>query len=172
MKGSLIQAFLSSIVWFGIATEQLTPIQPQWVLVGWQPIHWQSPPRGVAPHIKTSAADILILNPNGDFAEVYCLLIRQRDGNVLISNGDGEVVSVGNWQRNGSTVSVTSRVVYRTVRVVGRSMPETEERRTFSLRVVGGHWELKADGHSYKPMAKLADLEKLSRLAAEKDVEH
>jgi hypothetical protein len=172
MKRSIIQAFLSLLVWSGIATPQLTPIQPQWVLVGWQPFKWQSPPRGVESHIKTSGADILILNPNGEFAEVHCLLIRQKDGSVLISNGDGEVVRVGHWHRDGNTVSVTSRVVYRTVRLGGRTMPEAEERRTFSLRVVGGNWDLRTDGHVYKPMAELADLDKLSRFAAERDVEH
>jgi hypothetical protein len=138
MRTIPIQVLLAFLLTSGSATAQNTHIQPQWVLVGWQPLNWQSPPSGVEPDIKTSAADILILNPNGDFAEVYCLLIKQKDGSVLISNGDGEVVAVGHWQRDRNVVSVTSRVVYRTVRSVGETMPESEHRRTFSLREVRG----------------------------------
>ena len=172
MKSILLQVLLAFFLTSGNATTQNTHIQPQWVLVGWQPLNWQSPPSGAEPHIKTSQADILILNPSGDFAEVYCLLIRQKDGSVLISNGDGEVVAVGHWQQDRNAVSVTSRVVYRTVRLVGKTMPESEQNRTFSLQEVRGIRELKTDGHVYRPMAKLVDLDKLARYAEERDTGH
>jgi len=146
----------------GLMFAQQTPVKPEWVLVGGQPIHWDSPPRGTHIPIKTSPASILIFNPNGDFAELGCLLIRQKDGTVLISHGDGFVVGAGRWTHDANSVTVMSRVVYRTVPMVGGAKPESEEQRIFALRIVGGKWELNLSGRKFRPMPELTDLNTLA----------
>jgi hypothetical protein len=148
---------------------QPAPIKHEWVLVGWQPIRWGTPPPEARLQIKTSPAEILVLYPNGDFADVRCLLIKRNDGSVVISNGDGQIIAAGRWAHDGETMVVDSWVVYRTVRIEGQTTPEPPKRQVFSSRTRDGRWEVEGDGKVYKPMPELADMDTLSRLAATRE---
>ena len=82
----------------------------------------------------------------------------------MISNGDGQVVAVGHWTRQQGNIVVDSQVVYRTVRIVGQTIPEPSKRQVFTSRI-RRKWEVESDGKRYKPMPELTDLDNLSELA-------
>jgi hypothetical protein len=158
-----------ALVLCGIVLAQSAPIKREWVLVGWQPIQWESPPSETQLRIKTSPAEVLIFYPNGEFADVRCLLIKQQNGKVVISNGDGQIVAAGHWARQGETMAVESEVVYRTVHIMGQTMPEPPKRQVFTSKRLRGKWEVQGDGKTYKPMPELADLDNLSVWAATRE---
>jgi hypothetical protein len=153
----------------GVVLPQTAPIKHEWVLVGGQPIQWESPPPEADLRIKTSPAEILIFYPNGEFAEVGCLLVKRQDGEVVISNGDGQVIAAGHWTRQGETMTVESQVVYRTVHRLGQTLPEPPKRQMFTSRTLRGKWEVKGEGKTYKPMPELADMDNLSVWAATRE---
>jgi hypothetical protein len=166
MRYGIIRVFALLFILVGVAFAQQTQIKTEWVLVGGQPIHWDSPPRDAHLPVKTSRATILVFYPNGDFTSLGCLLIRQKDGSVLISHGDGFVVSAGHWKQDANAVTITSRVVYRTMPMTGDPNPEAEEQQVFALRVVDGRWDLRLSGKTYLPMPEMKDLNTLGAFTA------
>jgi hypothetical protein len=115
---------------FAPAVSQQNGLQPDW-LFATHPLRWQSPPRELHLGIKTAPSDLMVLYPNGSFAGVSCLLIKSSDGHITISRGDGDVVRIGQWQQENAGVLTKSRVVFRTVTVTGRSIPEDETSERF-----------------------------------------
>jgi hypothetical protein len=164
-----LKSLVFVMVLCGAALAQTAPIKHEWVFVGWQPIQWESPPSEAHLRIKTSPAEILVFYPNGEFTDVRCLLIKRQDGEVVISNGDGQVVAAGHWTRQGETITVESQVVYRTVHRTGQTLPEPPTRRVFTSRALRGKWEVKGDGKTYKPMPEIADMDNLSVWAATRE---
>jgi hypothetical protein len=104
------------------ALSQVRGIDPSWVVVT-QPEHWISPPRELHLESKTGPGEIMVLFPSGDYGYVACYLIRQKDGRLSISRGDGFLVKTGTWERNGKDLVITSRTVYMTVVAEGRPIP-------------------------------------------------
>jgi len=100
-------------------------VQPEWAVFS-SPLKWESPPRELHANTKSTAARIRVFFPSGEYGDVSCYLIRQGDGSVSISRGDGEVVAVGRWRQDGDHVVINSRIVYRTVVIFGRPIPEPE----------------------------------------------
>jgi hypothetical protein len=119
---------------------------------------------------RQALREILIFNPNGEFTDVRCLLIKRQDGKVVISNGDRQVVAAGHWTRQGETMSVESQVVYRTVPIMGQTMPEPPKRQLFTSRTLRGKWEVQGDDKTYKPMPELADMDDLTVWAATREM--
>jgi hypothetical protein len=116
----LIQTTCVSLIVLAVADGtlgQTAKIDPAWVYIS-QPLKWETPPKKLHLEIKTSDAEILILYPSGDLAVVACLLIRRRDGKIGISRGNGEVVRVGSWGNSGNSLTLTSHVVFRTLRLI------------------------------------------------------
>jgi hypothetical protein len=150
-----------------VVLAQTPPIKHEWVLVGWQPIQWESPRPKHTCESKLALRKYLFSIPYGEFADVGCLLIKQKDGKVVISNGDGQVVAVGHWTRQGETMVVESQVVYRTVRIVGQTIPEPSKRQVFTSKM-RGQWEVEGDGKRYKPMPAM-DLDNLSQWAGTRE---
>jgi hypothetical protein len=107
------------------AQVKIEPIELEWAAFS-SPLHWESPPPELQSKTKTASARIRVLFPSGEYGEVFCLLVRQGDGSVSISRGDGEVVAIGSWKQEGDHVAVHSRIVYRTVVIFGRPIPEAE----------------------------------------------
>lgn len=147
------------------AQPQLRPIDSHWVTIR-QPVKWQSPPRELHSRIKSGRAEIMVLYPSGEFGYVACFLIRQADGTVTISRGDGFVINIGKWSRTDSTVRITSRTVYRTVVVTGRATPEPEMVEQFRAMSHEGRWSLRTTGRRFAPLPTFQDLDFLAEVIA------
>jgi hypothetical protein len=135
-------------------------VQPDWIFVS-RPLRWESPPRALHLKQKEARADLVVLYPTGQFAGVSCFLIKGPNGRVKISRGDGDVVRVGKWQPEGAGVLAKSQVVYRTVTIEGRSIPETEINERFSRPTPGRLRNSKVD---YRNLREFSDLEYLDTL--------
>lgn len=153
------------------AVGQAAKIDPAWVYIG-QPLKWELPPKKAHLEIKTAGAEIIVLDPSGQLSEVGCFLIRQRDGKIVISRGDGEVVRAGTWTSNGDSLTLTSHVVFRTVQRIdpapGQAAHEPDVKREVLRR---GSNSLRENGEDrYVRLAEFDDFEFLSVLANEREV--
>jgi hypothetical protein len=152
------------------AVGQTAKLDPSWVYVS-HPLKWEAPPRKVHLNIKTASAEIVILYPSGELSVVGCLLIKQRDGRVTISQGDGEVVKAGSWTSDGDVLNLTSRVVYRTVARIGtengQPNPEPEVRQVLQ-KTANSLWQERKRRYAHLP--EFDDLESLRQFAVENQV--
>ena len=139
---------------------QETGIQLDWVLVS-HPLRWESAPRILHMRTKTAPADLVVLYPNGKFAAVSCYLIRQADGSITISRGDGDTVRTGEWIQKDKTILAKSRIVYRTVVISGRAIPEPEVSEDF-MRSNTGH--MRSSRWEYRKLQRFSDLVYLDTL--------
>jgi hypothetical protein len=110
---------------------------------------------------KEADADLVVLYPSGQFAGVSCFLIKGPNGSITISRGDGDVARLGKWQPEGSGVPTKSQVVYRTVTIEGRSIPETEINERFSRSTPT---RLRNSQFEYRDLKGFSDLEYLDTL--------
>ena len=99
--GAKLLLVLAALLLHDRAVGQTWPIRPDWVLVR-HPLKWESPPREPKLNKKIAQAEIIVLNPSGAFATVFCFLIRQKDGAISISRGDSHTVSVARGRKKGS----------------------------------------------------------------------
>lgn len=152
--------------WFALlvvcypAFSQVIPVDPSWVKIS-QPTHWISPPRSLHLGSKTGSSEIIVMYPSGQFRYLACYLIRQRDGRLSISRGDGLVVRAGTWVQAGDDVTVTAQTVYRVVVMTGRSIPEHQETETFTIAPKGALRRMK-DSSVFRPLPSFNDLEFLA----------
>lgn len=51
------------------AIAQMSPIDERWITVSY-PLKWKAPPREIGSKVKTAEADIMVLYPSGEFAEI------------------------------------------------------------------------------------------------------
>jgi hypothetical protein len=130
-------------------------IKPEWAVFS-SSLKWGSPPPELHSNTKSAPARILVFFPSGEYGEVYCNLSRQGDGSILISRGDGEVVGTGTWQQEGSRITVTSRIVYRTVVVMGKPIPEAETIESLT-GTKGQYWTVSDDKGRYAPLSQFKD---------------
>ncbi|HZR30676.1 MAG TPA: hypothetical protein VFA76_02330 [Terriglobales bacterium] len=89
----------------------------------WLPAHmkWEHAPPSVNPKLETGATTVLYFDDQKHFAVVECVVNRE-SGRYTISHGDGQVVSLGEWdgQLPGQ---VKYRLVSRTVQRAGETLP-------------------------------------------------
>jgi hypothetical protein len=137
------------------AQAKIEPIEPEWATFS-SPLHWESPPPELHSKTKTAPVRIRVLLPSGEYAEVFCYLIRQGDGSVSISRGDGEVVGIGSWKQEGDHVAVHSQIVYRTVVIVGRPIPEAETVEHLKVRK-NQYWTVWDHKWRYVPLRQFKD---------------
>jgi hypothetical protein len=139
-----------------ICAGQETQIRPEWAVFS-SPLKWESPPPELQSKEKTAPARIRVFFPSGDYGQVGCYLIRQEDGSVSISRGDGFVVAIGKWKQDRAKVLVSSRVVYRTVVIMNRPIPEPESTEQF-IAEKGTYTTTQGEKQRrYAPMPKFKD---------------
>ncbi len=144
-------------------------IDPGWVYVS-QPLKWESPPRSLHLAIKTSPAQILVLYPSGQLSEVGCLLLRDGDGKIKISQGDGQVVRVGSWTAKGGSLILTSHVVFRTVQRIRSTTGRPDREPDVEQVLKKESNRLRQNGKGYfVRLAGFDDIEFLSLLANERE---
>jgi hypothetical protein len=102
--------------------------------------------------------------------EVWTTLYKQRNGDVLITRGDGYVTSVGTWTRHGDVISAQHRIVYRDFPKTGQPIPEPVKTTTFNGGERSDGWWLTAaeDGREFRPLRSLTDLDFLAGLLTDR----
>ncbi len=104
---------------------------------------WQSPPPDLELKTRTAPATLFRLSKNGEFSLIRCYVIEQADKSLLISSGDGQVISIGTWKEDASGITATYRLVDQMVEPVGGTKyPGPDETRNIVL--AGG--SLRFDG--------------------------
>jgi len=147
------------------AQPELRHVDAHWVTIQ-RPARWLSPPPEIGSKIKSGPAQIMVLYPSGAFGYVACSLIRQADGAVSVSRGDGFVVKVGTWKRAKDAVTITSRTVYREIVRRGQSIPGPEVVEQFRVVSGDGTWHLATDSSRFEPMQGFQDLDFLAAVIA------
>jgi hypothetical protein len=94
---------------------------------------WREPPAGAEVIEQTAWATLVTAEPDGRFAWIKCLLIRQGK-EVRVSQGDPQTVYLGRWYTKNSTIHADYRLTYQTVELAGQVYPGNLERSFFSLQ--------------------------------------
>jgi hypothetical protein len=139
------------------------PVNPDWAVFSSR-VKWESPPPELHSKTKEGRARIRVFFLSGEYGEVFCSLIRQEDGSISISRGDREVVGKGTWKQDGDHVSVNSRIVYRTVVISGRPIPEAETTEHLTTAAKGRNWTVRDDKGRYVRLAQFGDWRYLASL--------
>jgi hypothetical protein len=84
---------------------------------------WVDAPKEVAPDEQWSQTAVLYFGKDHKFALIYCTVIRVPKKYMNISNGDPRGVYRGEWAINENTISLTYRLVERTVPIQGQVLP-------------------------------------------------
>ena len=89
----------------------------------WLPVHvkWEHAPPTVNPKLETGATTALYFDEQRQFAVVGCVVNRE-SGQYTISHGDGQVISLGEWDGH-LPGQVKYRLVSRTVALKGETLP-------------------------------------------------
>jgi hypothetical protein len=90
----------------------------------WLPVHvkWEHAPPSVNPKLETGATTVLYFDEHGRFAVIGCVVNRERGRYTTVSKGDGQVISLGEWDRH-LPGQVKYRLVSRTVTLEGEMLP-------------------------------------------------
>jgi len=137
------------------AQSNIAPVNPEWAVFS-SPVKWESPPPELHSKTKAGPARIRVFFPSGEYGEVFCLLIRQEDGSISISRGDGDVVGIGTWKQDSNHISVNSRIVYRTVVISGRPIPEAQTTE-YLTATKGRYWTVRDDKGRYVGVERFKD---------------
>ncbi len=149
MRGLLI---LALVLFATVASfAQITNVQPQWAVVS-SALNWESPPPEAELRIQTADAEIMVFFPDGTFAAIRCLLIREESGSIGISRGDGERVRVGKWSLMDTALTVKSRVVYATVRIPGQPIPSADSEKQLTAQRDASGWSISNAEERYVPL--------------------
>jgi len=138
-----------------VCTAQTVQIKPDWATFS-TPIKWESPPPELHSKIKSGRMRIRVFFPSGEYGQVGCYAIKQADGRVSISRGDGDVVAIGRWHEEHDKLVITSRIVYRTVVIKGRPLPEADIVEKLSFKK-GRYWTVWNKAGRYGPLPKFVD---------------
>jgi hypothetical protein len=90
----------------------------------WLPVNvkWEHAPPSINPKLETGATTVLYFDEHGRFAVIECVVNRERGRYTKVSNGDPQVVSVGEWDGH-LPGQVKYRVVSRTIPLKGEVLP-------------------------------------------------
>ena len=83
---------------------------------------WREPPAGAEVVELTAWATLVTAEPDGGFAWIKCLLIRQGK-EVRISQGDPQTIYLGRWYIKNSAIHADYRLTYQTVEMAGQVYP-------------------------------------------------
>jgi hypothetical protein len=90
----------------------------------WLPLHvkWEHAPPSINPKLETGATTVLYFDEHGRFAMVGCVVNREPGRYTTVSQGDGQVISLGEWDGH-LPGQVKYRLVSRTVLLRGEMLP-------------------------------------------------
>lgn len=153
-----------AVFWMSLNTAaygQSTTIMPEWVFIS-TPLKWQPAPAKLGVRVHIAPAALIVLYPHGEFAELDCVLIQQKDTSIAISHGDRFVVRRGTWRATEDKLEANASVVFRTVPIVDQPMPEPPVTEHFTIKQSNGRKEIQeSGGKNYEASPKFNDLHEL-----------
>jgi uncharacterized protein YuzE len=85
-------------------------------------IKWEHAPPAVNAKLEFAESTVLEFDENGRVAVIECVVNRERGRYITVSQGDGHVVAIGEW--NGKVPGrIKYRIVDRTIAVDGEKLP-------------------------------------------------
>lgn len=126
---SLFISLVTAVACCSAAPARVSPLAESIIAKVWMHVDgpWESPPPEVGLNERTAPATLIRFDADGAFSMLHCYLIEQ-DKKLTISNGDGQVISLGLWAESESAIDATFRLVHETVQPVGgRKSPGPEE---------------------------------------------
>ena len=90
----------------------------------WLPVNvkWEHAPPDINSKLETGSATVLYCDEQGRFAVVGCVINREPGRYTTVSEGDGQVISFGEWDGH-LPGHVKFRLISRTVERVGETLP-------------------------------------------------
>jgi len=96
-------------------------------------IRWEKAPPEYNPNLSTGSATVLYFRSDGRFGLMYCRL-NKGPNYLVVSNGDGQVVSEGYWEMQAEGLKVRYRLIFQTVsRVPPEELPGPEEKALITM---------------------------------------
>lgn len=93
-------------------------------------IIWRDAPRDINPQLQSGEVTVLYFGKDQRFALIYGIVGRVRNDYMTISHGDPRGVFLGKWQVNGEEIDLEYRLMDRTIRVTGETLPGPIEKAT------------------------------------------
>lgn len=144
-------------------------LDPKWVYIG-RDVQWETLPNeyGVPGPCLHADGHIVIFFPSGSYAEIFCSLLRRKDGPAraeLVYNADfGFIAYLGNWTRN-SDGTISSNATFSSIGLYNREGPHTSAyNRRWMVRQpatdqIGSI--LEADGRLYVSASEIEGLDQI-----------
>jgi hypothetical protein len=90
----------------------------------WLPVHvkWEHAPPSINPKLETGATTVLHFDEHGRFVLIACVVNREPGRYITISHGDGQEISLGEWDGH-LPGQVKYQLVSRTVQRIGETLP-------------------------------------------------
>jgi hypothetical protein len=119
----------------------------------WLPVHvkWEHAPPSINPKLETGATTVLYFDEHGRFAVIECVVNREPGRYTTVSHGDGQVVSLGEWDGH-LPGQVKYRLVSRTVPLKGEMLPGAWHKEKLTSTPKG---YLMFEGKLYRPVEGL-----------------
>src|SRR5579863_353906 len=86
--------FFVLLLWSCGAMAQTVKTAGAWLPVN---VKWQHAPPEINPKLETGSATVLYFDQQGHFAIIGCVINREPGRYTTVSAGDGQVVSLGEW---------------------------------------------------------------------------
>src|SRR5436190_3280814 len=93
-------------------------------------VKWTNAPAEINARLQSGEATVLYFRPDHSFALINCVVNRVPIEYMTISHGDGQVVYLGRWAAAGDQITVTYRLVSRTVEIKSEKVPGPFKRGT------------------------------------------
>ena len=107
------------VLWSCAAFAQTAKTAGAWLPVN---VKWEHAPPQINPNLETGATTILYFGEHGQFALVGCVVNREPGRYTTLSQGDGQVIYLGEWDGH-LPGKAKYRLVSRTVAVEGEKLP-------------------------------------------------
>jgi hypothetical protein len=90
----------------------------------WLPVDtkWEHAPPTINPRLETGSTTVLYFEKQGRFALVECVVNREAGRYITLSQGDGQVIFIGEWDGH-LPGKVRYQLVSRTVTLEGEKLP-------------------------------------------------
>lgn len=97
-------------------------------------IVWSTLPKQIGSRVRTTKATLYSFGDDGVFVRLGCRLIRQTDGSIAISLGDGYSLYRGTWKVTRSVLHIRYSLVSARLLPLGGRLPGPEQIETGSAR--------------------------------------
>jgi hypothetical protein len=101
-------------------------LDERWLYVS-DPLRWERGYRPGEPPPELAQARILILEPSGTFASIWCSIYQRPDGRFSIIYSEGYTMTAGEWAREQKQILVRYHTIYSNVLTTDRFAEEEKQ---------------------------------------------